>query len=149
MSVRAAYKRYARRFDDGQMSLIPHCANPSRYASLYFVASIAKTDNELLTLEIIHQFVEILDRYFGNVCELDIIFNFHKVGGRCGGSDAGCLGCWLCVAYTTCRVSSPHQTRTGAGVLHPGRADLGRGAAGDQQAGGAARLRAAGRPHGG
>jgi hypothetical protein len=20
-----------------------------------------------------------LDRYFGNVCELDIIFNFHKV----------------------------------------------------------------------
>lgn len=28
----------------------------------------------------IHLFVEILDRYFGNVCELDIIFNFHKVG---------------------------------------------------------------------
>ena len=26
----------------------------------------------------IHLFVEILDRYFGNVCELDIIFNFHK-----------------------------------------------------------------------
>ena len=22
---------------------------------------------------------EVLDRYFGNVCELDIIFNFHKV----------------------------------------------------------------------
>ena len=29
-------------------------------------------------LEIIHHFVEILDKYFGNVCELDIIFNFHK-----------------------------------------------------------------------
>ncbi|KAH8044131.1 hypothetical protein JL720_17183 [Aureococcus anophagefferens] len=26
----------------------------------------------------IHLFVEVLDRYFGNVCELDIIFNFHK-----------------------------------------------------------------------
>jgi len=49
-----------------------------RYASLFFVACIDKTDNELITLEMIHLFVEILDRYFGNVCELDIIFNFHK-----------------------------------------------------------------------
>ncbi|CAD7697256.1 unnamed protein product [Ostreobium quekettii] len=49
-----------------------------RYASLYFVAGIEPTDNELITLEIIHQFVEVLDRYFGNVCELDLIFNFHK-----------------------------------------------------------------------
>ena len=29
-------------------------------------------------LDIIHHFVEILDRYFGNVCELDLIFNFHQ-----------------------------------------------------------------------
>ncbi len=50
-----------------------------RYASLYFVACIAKDDNELITLEQIHLFVEVLDSYFGNVCELDIIFNFHKV----------------------------------------------------------------------
>lgn len=49
-----------------------------RYASLYFVTVIDGTDNELITLEVIHHFVEILDRYFGNVCELDIIFNFHK-----------------------------------------------------------------------
>lgn len=49
-----------------------------RYASLYFVAGIDKNENELITLEIIHHFVEILDRYFGNVCELDLIFNFHK-----------------------------------------------------------------------
>jgi Clathrin adaptor complex small chain len=55
-----------------------------RYASLYFVAGIDVDDNELITLEIIHHFVEVLDRYFGNVCELDLIFNFHKVqaGGR-------------------------------------------------------------------
>ncbi|EEA07637.1 clathrin adaptor complex small chain family protein [Cryptosporidium muris RN66] len=49
-----------------------------RYASLYFIACIEKVDNELLALEIIHHFVEVLDRYFGNVCELDLIFNFHK-----------------------------------------------------------------------
>mmetsp|Transcript_23826 Transcript_23826/g.28768 ORF Transcript_23826/g.28768 Transcript_23826/m.28768 type:complete len:150 (+) Transcript_23826:234-683(+) len=49
-----------------------------RYASLYFCAGVDSTDNELITLETIHHFVEILDRYFGNVCELDLIFNFHK-----------------------------------------------------------------------
>ena len=25
--------------------------------------------------------MEVLDKYFGNVCELDLIFNFHKVRG--------------------------------------------------------------------
>ncbi|CAG8479250.1 11954_t:CDS:10 [Acaulospora morrowiae] len=49
-----------------------------RYASLFFVTGISSTDNELITLEIIHRYVEILDRYFGNVCELDLIFNFQK-----------------------------------------------------------------------
>jgi len=91
-----------------------------RYASLFFIAAVDNTDNELITLEVrfgvgsedreeerkhpftsippslppsfllflhqmIHLFVEILDRYFGNVCELDIIFNFHKVGREEGG----------------------------------------------------------------
>ncbi|CAL9750299.1 unnamed protein product [Musa acuminata subsp. burmannicoides] len=49
-----------------------------RYASLYFCMCIDADDNELEILEIIHHFVEILDRYFGSVCELDLIFNFHK-----------------------------------------------------------------------
>ncbi|KAI6677442.1 hypothetical protein NL676_038238 [Syzygium grande] len=49
-----------------------------RYASLYFCMCIDQDDNELEVLEIIHHFVEILDRYFGSVCELDLIFNFHK-----------------------------------------------------------------------
>ena len=49
-----------------------------RYASLFFIAAIDPTDNELITLEIIHRYVEILDKYFGNVCELDLIFNFQK-----------------------------------------------------------------------
>ncbi|KAJ8519393.1 hypothetical protein ONZ45_g3663 [Pleurotus djamor] len=49
-----------------------------RYASLFFVCGISTEDNELIALEIIHRYVEILDRYFGNVCELDLIFNFQK-----------------------------------------------------------------------
>ncbi|XP_071702510.1 AP-1 complex subunit sigma-1 isoform X1 [Rutidosis leptorrhynchoides] len=49
-----------------------------RYASLYFCMCINQEDNELEVLEIIHHYVEILDRYFGSVCELDLIFNFHK-----------------------------------------------------------------------
>lgn len=39
----------------------------ARYASLYFIACVSKEDNELITLEMIHLFVEVLDRYFGNV----------------------------------------------------------------------------------
>jgi|ERR1711983_317008 len=49
-----------------------------RYASLYFCCAVEQTDNELVTLEIIHRYVELLDKYFGSVCELDIIFNFEK-----------------------------------------------------------------------
>ncbi|PPQ98910.1 hypothetical protein CVT24_003541 [Panaeolus cyanescens] len=49
-----------------------------RYASLFFICEIDEEDNELITLEIIHRYVESLDRYFGNVCELDLIFNFQK-----------------------------------------------------------------------
>jgi len=49
-----------------------------RYASLYFVVFCDGDDNELIGLEVVHHYVEILDRYFGNVCELDLIFNFHK-----------------------------------------------------------------------
>ncbi|XP_021285049.1 AP-1 complex subunit sigma-1-like isoform X1 [Herrania umbratica] len=49
-----------------------------RYAGLYFCMCINQDDNELEILDIIHHYVEILDRYFGSVCELDLIFNFHK-----------------------------------------------------------------------
>lgn len=38
-----------------------------RYASLYFCMCIDEADNELEVLEIIHHYVEILDRYFGSV----------------------------------------------------------------------------------
>ena len=46
-----------------------------RYASLYFITLVDKDDNELIVLELIHHFVECLDRYFGSVCELDIILS--------------------------------------------------------------------------
>ncbi|KAK6205044.1 AP complex, mu/sigma subunit [Scheffersomyces amazonensis] len=49
-----------------------------RYASLFFIIGIESGDNELIGLEVIHRFVEQMDRFFGNVCELDIIFGFEK-----------------------------------------------------------------------
>uniref|UniRef100_A0A0A9YKA6 AP complex subunit sigma n=2 Tax=Lygus hesperus TaxID=30085 RepID=A0A0A9YKA6_LYGHE len=50
-----------------------------RYASLYFSFCVSVSDNELMYLEIIHLFVELLDRYFESICELDLVFNFHKI----------------------------------------------------------------------
>ena len=50
-----------------------------RYAGLFFVFGADMNDNELLLMETIHLFVEMLDEYFSNVCELDIVFNFNKV----------------------------------------------------------------------
>ncbi|KAF5134136.1 AP-1 complex subunit sigma-1 [Metarhizium anisopliae] len=49
-----------------------------RYASLFFITGCSSDDNELITLEIIHRYVEQMDKYYGNVCELDIIFSFTK-----------------------------------------------------------------------
>jgi len=49
-----------------------------RYASLFFVCGIDNGENELLVLEMIHRYVEVLDKHFVNVSELDLIFNFAK-----------------------------------------------------------------------
>lgn len=50
-----------------------------RFAGLFIVFSVDLSDNDLIYLESIQLFVEVLDLYFGNVCELDIVFNFYKV----------------------------------------------------------------------
>ncbi|KAG7692507.1 hypothetical protein KL933_004249 [Ogataea haglerorum] len=50
-----------------------------RYNGLFFVMAVDVQDNELSYLEMVHLTVEVLDSYFNNVCELDIIFNFYKV----------------------------------------------------------------------
>ena len=39
--------------------------------------------NELAILEFIHCLVETLDRYFSNVCELDLMFNLEMVSAFC------------------------------------------------------------------
>ena len=44
----------------------------------FFVIGVNSDDNELIGLEIIHRFVEQMDKIYGNVCELDIIFGFDK-----------------------------------------------------------------------
>ena len=56
-----------------------------RYASLYFIVGVSGSseaegnqENELGVLEFIHCLVETLDKYFENVCELDIMFNLEK-----------------------------------------------------------------------
>ncbi|KAF8246371.1 snare-like protein, partial [Wilcoxina mikolae CBS 423.85] len=49
-----------------------------RYASLHVIAASCTTDNHLLTLEILHRFVQSLDMYFGDVCELDIVFGIRE-----------------------------------------------------------------------
>jgi hypothetical protein len=50
-----------------------------RYAGLYFSFCVDINDNEMAVLEIIHLFVEVLDGYFGNVCELDLVFHFDRI----------------------------------------------------------------------
>eukprot|EP01061_Rhynchopus_euleeides_P018162 TRINITY_DN3000_c0_g2_i2.p2 TRINITY_DN3000_c0_g2~~TRINITY_DN3000_c0_g2_i2.p2 ORF type:complete len:148 (+),score=61.57 TRINITY_DN3000_c0_g2_i2:247-690(+) len=49
-----------------------------RYASLFFIVGVDGDENELAILEFIHVVVETLDRYFANVCELDVMFNLEK-----------------------------------------------------------------------
>eukprot|EP00947_MAST-08B_sp_MAST-8B-sp1_P003889 g3889.t1 len=50
-----------------------------RYASLFFIVGTDQEgENELGILEFIHALVETLDKYFENVCELDIMFNLEK-----------------------------------------------------------------------
>ncbi len=49
-----------------------------RYASLFFIVGVDGDENELAILEFIHCVVETLDRFFENVCELDVMFNVEK-----------------------------------------------------------------------
>ena len=60
-----------------------------RYASLFFICSISPGDNELVTLEVIHRYVEVLDRYFGNVRRQPLTSDqaeLRKRLGRCASS---------------------------------------------------------------
>ncbi len=49
------------------------------YATLFFVFAVDGSESELGILDLIQVFVEVLDKCFENVCELDLIFNCDKV----------------------------------------------------------------------
>lgn len=49
------------------------------YATLYFVIAVDNAESELGILDLIQVFVEVLDKCFENVCELDLIFHVDKV----------------------------------------------------------------------
>jgi len=68
-----------------------------RYAGLFFCACVDALDNELAYLEALHFFVEVLDQFFGNVCELDLVFNFYKVGyQKCEVGRISAVRWWIC-----------------------------------------------------
>ncbi|XP_040267118.1 AP-4 complex subunit sigma-1 [Bufo bufo] len=50
-----------------------------QYAALFIVVGIDESENEMAIFELIHNFVEVLDKYFSRVSELDIMFNLDKV----------------------------------------------------------------------
>lgn len=58
-----------------------------RYASLFFLVGVDDEENELSVLDFIHCLVETLDKWFGNVCELDIMFNLETVSSQSLSSD--------------------------------------------------------------
>ncbi len=60
------------------MCLLPPSLSPV-LLGLFFSFCLDVNDNELVYLESIHLFVELLDKFFGSVCEQDLIYNFHKI----------------------------------------------------------------------
>lgn len=47
------------------------------YATLYFVAIVDETESELGMLDLIQVFVQVLNRCFTDVCELDLVFHWQ------------------------------------------------------------------------
>ncbi|KAG8449612.1 hypothetical protein GDO86_016306 [Hymenochirus boettgeri] len=45
-----------------------------QYAALFIVVGIDEYENEMAVFELIHNFVEVLDKYFSRVSELDVSF---------------------------------------------------------------------------
>ena len=61
--MKIVYKRYASLYFCAAIDVSPLVSLPPWYR----VFLIQNTDNELATLEIIHRYVELLDKYFGSV----------------------------------------------------------------------------------
>nr|XP_031360851.1 AP-4 complex subunit sigma-1 isoform X2 [Lonchura striata domestica] len=50
-----------------------------QYAALFIVVGIDQTENEIAVYELIHNFVEVLDKYFSRVSELDVSFSVSEI----------------------------------------------------------------------
>ncbi|XP_070698610.1 AP-4 complex subunit sigma-1 isoform X1 [Pempheris klunzingeri] len=50
-----------------------------QYAALYIVVGVTDTENELSVYELVHNFVEVLDKYFSRVVSSHIMFNLDRV----------------------------------------------------------------------
>jgi len=50
-----------------------------QYATLYIVFVVDEAESELGILDLIQVFVEVMDKAFENVCELDLVFHPDKV----------------------------------------------------------------------
>ncbi|KAK5857879.1 hypothetical protein PBY51_011092 [Eleginops maclovinus] len=50
-----------------------------QYAALYIVVGVTDSENELSVYELVHNFVEVLDKYFSRVSELDVSFNNRPI----------------------------------------------------------------------
>ena len=50
-----------------------------QYATLFFMLICDENENELALLDFVHIFVEVLDKLFADVCELDILYNPEKI----------------------------------------------------------------------
>ncbi|RVE57671.1 hypothetical protein OJAV_G00218290 [Oryzias javanicus] len=50
-----------------------------QYAALIIVVGVSDGENELSIYELIHNFVEVLDKHFSRVSELDIMFNLDSI----------------------------------------------------------------------
>ncbi|XP_074398850.1 AP-4 complex subunit sigma-1 isoform X5 [Zonotrichia albicollis] len=48
-----------------------------QYAALFIVVGIDQTENEMAVYELIHNFVEVLDKYFSRVSEFGLMY--HKI----------------------------------------------------------------------
>jgi hypothetical protein len=85
----------------------------------------ARAENELSCLEAIHLFVEILDTYFSHVCELDLVWHFHKARAL-----RRVALCCKCAPASDARCARLRSGVHDSGRVHPGGRD-----SGDQQKG--------------
>ncbi|XP_029349125.1 AP-4 complex subunit sigma-1 isoform X2 [Echeneis naucrates] len=97
-----------------------------QYAALYIVVGVTDAENELSIYELVHNFVEVLDKYFSRVSELDVSFK-HPAQLTVEKEDKSDV-CRRCLDFLLTDHVQPGQSSH-----HPGRDDPERTHCGDQQ----------------